>query len=243
MNPLRRFSAEIYSNPSSSISILPYQNCIPRARVLMRHWPADTTCPPEGTNLDSVVCPYRWKTGRPSRQRWISVRDRPLIVAPAYAADRKILADKRISTTLSSGVAGVEEGRVAVLTELSIGGILFPQVPFEVPGGWTFENPAIIGMPVIRRMRMVIDFPHDRIRAVPDARLILQPFRKDRSGLGAMRLPDRLRIVHVAEGSPAAAAGLHAGDEIIAIDDHALDADYFRKHPRDGSRPAGLRSA
>jgi hypothetical protein len=165
--------------------------------------------------------------------------DIALAISPEYAAEQMLFADRKSSTSLSAGVAGREEGRVAVLTGLAIGNTLFQQVPFEVPDHWTFVNQAIVGMPVLRRMRVIIDFPHDRISVLPDQKLLRQPFRKDRSGLGAMRLPDRLRIVLVAAGSPAAAAGLNVGDEIVAINDQPLNAEYFRDRPRMGSQPAG----
>jgi hypothetical protein len=165
--------------------------------------------------------------------------DRPLSISPQYAASQNLLSNRKTSTTLSAGISGSEEGQIAVLSKLRMGPAQFSQVPFQVPRTWTFENQAIVGLPVIRRTRMVIDFPHDRISVLPDQTAMLQPFRKDRSGLGAKRLADRLQVMHVAKDSPAAAAGFHVGDAIIAINDQPLDAEYFRKHPRDGSQPAG----
>lgn len=72
-----------------------------------------------------------------------------------------------------------------------------------------------------------------------DSNTIGVPFEKDRSGIGAQRSANGLRIIHVASGSPAADIGLRAGDEIIAIDDHFVDDDYLRRHPAMGSRPSG----
>lgn len=178
--------------------------------------------------------------GRPPIQATLDLgSDRPLTIAPQYAASQSLLSNRKTSTTLSAGVAGNQEGQIALLSTLTMGPVLFSQVPFQVPSTWTFENRAIVGLPVIRRTRMVIDFTHDRLSVEPNQKAMSQPFRKDRSGLGAKRLSDRLQVMHVAKDSPAAAAGIHVGDEIIAINDQALDADYFKKHPRDGSLPAG----
>jgi predicted aspartyl protease len=165
--------------------------------------------------------------------------DRALNISPAYVSDQNLLRNKRSSTALSAGAAGIEVGQVAMLSKVSIGNTVFHDVPIEIPNRWAFENQAIVGMPIIRRMRMVIDFPHNRITVMPNAPVFSQPFRKDRSGLGARRLTDRLQIMHVAAGSPADASGLHEGDEIIAINDKKLDAAYFKKYPRIGSQPAG----
>jgi predicted aspartyl protease len=165
--------------------------------------------------------------------------DRALNISPAYASDQNLLRNRRLSTALSAGAAGIELGQVAVLTKVSIGNIAFHDVPIEVPNRWAFENQAILGMPIIRRMRMVIDFPHNRVFVLPNTTLLSRPFRKDRSGLGARRLTDRLQIMHVAAGSPAETSGLHAGDEIIEINDQKLDEAYFEQNPRIGSQPAG----
>jgi predicted aspartyl protease len=165
--------------------------------------------------------------------------DRALNISPTYVSDQNLLRSKRASTALSAGAAGIEVGQVAMLSKVAIGNIVFHDVPIEVPNRWAFENQAILGMPIIRRMRMLIDFPHNRITVMPNAPVFSQPFRKDRSGIGARRLTDRLQIMHVAAGSPAEASGLHAGDEIIEINDQILDAAYFKQHPRIGSQPAG----
>ena len=208
--------------------------------------PGSTVAPPHAFHLPLQQDRFGLRSvpisleGRPPIQATLDLgSDRPLSVAPQYAASQNLLSNRKTSTTLSAGVAGNQEGRIAVLSKLTLGSALFSQVPFQVPKTWTFENQAILGLPVIRRTRMVIDFTHDRISVLPNQTAMSQSFRKDRSGLGAKRLKDRLQVMHVAKDSPAAAAGIHIGDEIIAINDQPLDADYFKEHPRDGSQPAG----
>ena len=51
---------------------------------------------------------------------------------------------------------------------------------------------------------------------------------KDRSGLGVAAAASELKVVHVAGGSPAATAGWKAGDRIIGVDGHPVDAAYTR---------------
>jgi hypothetical protein len=178
--------------------------------------------------------------GRPTIQATCDFgSDRPLSLSPAYVSEQQLLANKRSSTAMTAGATGLEVGQVAVVSDVAVGQIIFHDVPIEVPNAWIFEDQAIIGVPILRRMRMTVDFPHDRVSVLPNHSAAKLPFRKDRSGLGAKRLADRLQIVHVAAHSPAEAAALRVGDEIIAINDEKLDPEYFKKHPRDGSGPAG----
>ena len=49
-------------------------------------------------------------------------------------------------------------------------------------------------------------------------------FTKDRSGMTLQARDGRLLVLYVADGSPAAAAGWRAGDEIVAINGEAVAA-------------------
>jgi predicted metalloprotease with PDZ domain len=75
---------------------------------------------------------------------------------------------------------------------------------------------------------------------VPDASAISLPFAKDRSGLIAPPEKGRLKVLLVAPGSPADLAGWKAGNEIIAVDGHSIDA-AFSASPvaRWNQQPAG----
>jgi hypothetical protein len=121
--------------------------------------------------------------GRPTIQATFDFgSDRPLSVSPIYVSEQMLLMNKKTSTALTAGAAGFEVGTVAVVSELAVGQLIFRDVPIEAPNAWTFEDQAIIGIPVLRRTRLIIDFPHDRVSVLPN-RLATQPFRKDRSGL------------------------------------------------------------
>jgi len=69
---------------------------------------------------------------------------------------------------------------------------------------------------------------------------INKPFDKDRSGLVAQTGKNALKILMVAPGSPAERAGWKQGEELIAIDGHAIDAAYEGSPlARWGRQPAG----
>jgi predicted aspartyl protease len=199
-----------------------------------------------GTDIPLTVGNFRLREipvsieGRPPIQAVFDLgSDTPVYLSPAYAAQAGLLAGKATSTSLSAGVEGMEENRVAVVETVKIGHTLVHEVPIEVPRNWNQSADAFVGLPILRRFRLVIDFSHDRLTIVPDADAVNDAFRKDRSGIGAMPSNGRLTIIHIAEHSPAEAAGLRVGDEITSINGQQIDAEYIKRRPREGSKPAG----
>jgi hypothetical protein len=163
--------------------------------------------------------------------------DRPFHLSPRYAGCSRLLEGRRVTTTASGGIGGIEIGRLVTLGGITAAGMTFSDVPTEIPVNWNYRADAIIGFPVFRRLRVLMDFAFDRVCLRREQRAL--PFRKDRCGIGARRGDGRLEIVHIAAGSPAERAGLKAGEVIVALNGQALTPDYFARHPRDGAGPAG----
>jgi hypothetical protein len=79
---------------------------------------------------------------------------------------------------------------------------------------------GLIGNQVWRRFRLILDVPHKRaiLEPGPD---VNEPFVADMSGLGLIVSdgePRRIIVRTVSDGTPAAAAGIAGGDEIVTID-------------------------
>jgi membrane-associated protease RseP (regulator of RpoE activity) len=140
---------------------------------------------------------------------------------------------------MSAGVEGTELNVVAVLDKIKLGSSILENVPVEIPQRWANPVPAVVGLPILQRFRLVIDFSGNRVSPIPIDNAILRPFRKDRSGIGAGRVGNSLRVVYVAQNSPAESVGLKAGDTIVAINGKPLDDSYFKSRPHEGSKPAG----
>ncbi len=51
-------------------------------------------------------------------------------------------------------------------------------MPVEVPETWSLDCPAIVGMPVLHRLRIMTDFPHDRVSVLPERKMIGNLFAK-----------------------------------------------------------------
>ena len=165
--------------------------------------------------------------------------DVPLVVSPEFADSHNLLNGLRVSSVASAGVSGISLGKVAVLPSVRVGTVAFSNVPVQVPAMWNQTGSVLAGLPIWSRFGNVVDYSRNRLSLTPIPDLLTAPFPKDRSGIGATRANGHLQIIHVAEGSPAETIGLRAGDEIVAIDGHPIDATYLLSHPRLGVRPAG----
>jgi len=162
----------------------------------------------------------------------------PLYLDPALVENTRLLERRPSSTSATIGAEGIELSRIAVLPSIELGGVRFTDVPVQVPTRWKFASPAVAGLPILNRFHMALDFESSQawLRALPD--MLEKPFPKDRSGIGAAPANDRLLVIHVAPGSPAAKAGLAAGDEIVLVNDQEIE-DYLRSRKRVGHQPTG----
>jgi predicted metalloprotease with PDZ domain len=86
---------------------------------------------------------------------------------------------------------------------------------------------ANVGIELLKRFSVDLDLGHDRIFLTP--RADAPPLARDRAGIRFDFLGDRLKVVFVSPQGPAAAAGLKQGDEVIAVDGHAVTANYYSK--------------
>jgi len=128
---------------------------------------------------------------------------------------------RAFETIVAEGIAGDVgglRGRVAALRlgPFRLGDVIadFPHRSAEEPPG----RDGVLGMGVLRRFRVFLDYPGRRVLLTPAAGLDA-PFETDMAGLVLRPAPGhRLRVHGVAEDSPAAAAGLAPGDLIAAID-------------------------
>ena len=85
---------------------------------------------------------------------------------------------------------------------------------------------GLVGYSLLRRYRVVIDYPRkvlwlDPIPGYRDER----PYEYSQVGIQLERVGPRVRVTAVALDSPAAAAGIRRGDEIVTIDGSAVTGD------------------
>jgi membrane-associated protease RseP (regulator of RpoE activity) len=145
----------------------------------------------------------------------------PLLVFPAYAKAHGLLEGRRTSQKFTGGAGGMHPESVASIGKVEVGGVTFINVPTTFPP----ETVSIVnsdgisgnvGLPILSRFHLVIDYSHDRMWMTPEAQMNA-PFAKDRMGIFMLPKDGAFEVGFVAPGSPADRAGLKAGDHIASI--------------------------
>lgn len=160
-------------------------------------------------------------------------------ISENFAREHGLLENRPISSIMTVGAEGPAINKVFSLQRLKFGPYILHNVPACAVDNWNFSQPVNLGWPCFAAFNFLLDTKRGALwlSASPDR--LAQAIPRDRSGIGAARLPDRLLVRHVAENSPAEHAGLRDGDEIIAIDGRSVDADYPSRSERLGDKPAG----
>jgi hypothetical protein len=150
-----------------------------------------------------------------------------------------VVPEDALRTRVGRGMSGPVAGRVGRIAGLVLGGhrlenliATFPDPAHENPRGLDSRN-GNLGVGALGRFNLSIDYHAKKLYLAPNHRFA-EPFDWDMSGLvlepGS---DDRLVVAEVAPGSPAAEAGIAAGDAVIAIDGEAIAGrDYPRVRER-----------
>jgi len=151
-----------------------------------------------------------------------------LTLTAPFVAEHELIASLPVThfATVGVGVGGEVRHWIGRLEELRIGPLAFRDVPVDLaPAGARGayargDRAGVLDAELLNRFRVVFDYARERI--VLEARTDLAaPFEVDMSGLFLTAPPpefDRPTVSSVLDGSPAAAAGLAPGDEILSID-------------------------
>lgn len=147
----------------------------------------------------------------------------PLEIDPAYYQPHKLLDGRRTSQVLAGAIGGFHPWTVATMDRIEFAGVEFQNVPTEfTPDTISGANSNVvvgnIGLPMLARFRLIIDYSHDRLYATPAADAASVPFRKDRLGLALSQQREGFTVDFVSPGSPAEQAGFKTGDKIALID-------------------------
>jgi hypothetical protein len=154
---------------------------------------------------------------------------------PEVGARLDVPADRRLPGIPSSGADGRPiEAEAVRVRSLRVGDVEVERpivlVPAKVEEGgsevWSLVTRArgVLGADVLRRFRVTIDFPRQEmtLERIPGAPRIEEEVSFMGPGvvLGAVDegSDDGARVRRVLAGSPAAKAGIHVGDRVLAID-------------------------
>ena len=133
------------------------------------------------------------------------------------------------TSTIAYGLAGPEESALTILPMLALGPVEAHEVEVRIEPSDGFSR-AIgvagrIGTGLLERYRVLLDPGAGRMVLAASTTTPAPPMRST-SGLLTRREVDRLLVLHVMRGSPAAATGWRAGEAICAVDGHAITAGY-----------------
>ena len=133
------------------------------------------------------------------------------------------------TTALAFGLAGQLETRIGIVPTLGTGELTARNVEVRIePAGGFSEQVGVagrIGTGFLQRYRVLLDPRAGRMVLTPGPDADAMPARST-SGLLMGLARDRLRVLHVMAGGPAAVAGWRAGEEICAVDGVPIAADY-----------------
>jgi predicted aspartyl protease len=152
-----------------------------------------------------------------------------LILPSDYWSDKPVLAGLRYADQQAGGVGGVHAVRAVTVPEVAFAGVRFANVP-SVFGpdskGNQPQHGANLGIGFLKQFDLTLDLGRDRLILRP---LQARPeFERDRSGARLGMVGDKLDVLFVSPQGPAAAAGLKAGDRIVAIDGEPVGAGFYR---------------
>jgi len=181
--------------------------------------------------------PLRIEGGHPHARGWLTVGDeqarevelvldtgaRNAIAITPEAVPNLAFPSDTVRDELGRGASGVIDGLVGRIREIRLGEQTIRDVvsTFPDPGeGVTPGAQVSIGTELLRRFRVVFDYPHDRVILEPRPALG-QPFVWNPSGLHFRQRGDSLVVGRVRADSPAALAGIEVGDVLLAIDSEA----------------------
>ncbi|MBN8808681.1 MAG: aspartyl protease family protein [Sphingomonas sp.] len=135
------------------------------------------------------------------------------------------------TTTIAYSVAGPVQSELAVMPGVTIGDADVGEAAASLEGerGFLAQIGASgrIGIGVLQRFRVLLDPGAGRMVLAPAATGDAAPALRSTSGLLVGVASDRLRVLHVMRGGPAAAGGWRTGEEICRIDGTAITSRYL----------------
>jgi hypothetical protein len=149
-----------------------------------------------------------------------------LLVDRDFADHYQLLEGRRLSTELGVGADGAREQVLAALDKVQLAGVTFDAVPSVATAGLSSRAPANVGIQLLSRFHLTVDYAGDRIWMAPYADAQTKPFRKNRTGLALVVEAGHLVVDFVSKDSPAERGGWKPGDRVTAIDGRPIPADY-----------------
>ena len=167
--------------------------------------------------------------GRRLRPLIVDTGDGNAITFSNEAWETAKIVPRAITSTISFGVGGAVVTELAILDEVRTGALTAKnvEIQIEATGGFSHKMGMAgrIGSGFLQNYRVLLD-PRAGHMILKSGAKANQPPLRSTSGLLVAAGTDRLRVLHVMQGSPAARDGWHSGDMICAVDGTPIPKDY-----------------
>lgn len=173
--------------------------------------------------LGERTVPVSVEGAAPVRFEWFLGDPAPVTVYQPYYQAHGLLQGRPTSMRLGGGLNGQRpQEPVATLRRVRFAGVEFSNVPGVFPSNAVRGSDSDlvagnIGLGLLSRFHLIVDYPHDRLYAKPYGGA-MDAFAKDRLGLYLSKHGTALVVDFVSPGSPAQAAGFRAGEQVAMID-------------------------
>jgi membrane-associated protease RseP (regulator of RpoE activity) len=151
------------------------------------------------------------------------------LLSHAYWTSQPKIAGPRHAESQSGGVGGMVRARRVTIPEVELAGMRFTDVPStlnEDPKALPTSG-ANVGIEMFKPFTVSLDIAGGALYLQGNGQGAV--FGRERVGARFELAGDRLRTVYVSPDGPGAAAGLKAGDEIVAIDGRKVDPAYYER--------------
>lgn len=150
-----------------------------------------------------------------------------VLLAKSYWEKQPRITGLHTAKSQIGGVGGLKPALRVTLPEVSFAGQRLQNVPASLNEDRNAlpTKGANVGIEMLKPFVVTADYANDRIYLEKSAEW--SGFRKERAGIMAHYLGDRLKVQYVSPDGPAASAGLKTGDEIVAVDGRAVGPDFY----------------
>lgn len=161
--------------------------------------------------------------GRPAKLLFDLGNAGTIDLFPRFWEQPGFIGNRGTSTTFAGGVGGMSVQKLAMLRTITLGGATFRVIPSRLEDRESSQDARSgdldgnIGMGVLSRFHLIVDFPHHRVLFAPPVD-VDTPFRVNHAGLTLQPGSTGSKVLYVAPKSPAAIAGISVGNVIVAVD-------------------------
>lgn len=110
---------------------------------------------------------------------------------------------------------------------VDLAGRRFTSVPALVLPDWKFDTPIVVGVDLLKRGRLEIDYKRETLSLSQPLAAFFSALPANRTGIWGYVAHDSYLVRRISEGSPADLAGWARGDAVVAINGRKIDRNFI----------------